>query len=141
MSFKKVFVAFILASLFTFALISFGFNMSINNNSDQNILDDPTLNSSFSDLEKDLEDLEEKTQKQREAFESDRPLASLFFFLLETIIGGGKIFTDIIIGFVNILFSPLLTIIGIPPIVLATFTAILIFSLILLAWRLYQRGE
>lgn len=140
-SFKNVFISFVLVAVITLSLITFSVNVATNNDADATILENQQINSTFSGLEEDLRDLETTSQDQRENFEDDSITSGLGFLVFQTIISGGRVFTGIIIGFFNILGTPLASIIGVPTAILGAFTSILVVSLILLAWRLYKRGD
>jgi len=141
MSFRKLIVGFLLASLFAFCLIQFGFDIAKNNETNQSILDNSLMNSTYLNLEDDLSNLKDNAQKQRTAFEEEKTSLAAGYFILGTILGAAKIFMGIIMTFLNILFLPLSSIIGIPPVVLGVLTAILIVSLIFMAWRALKAGE
>lgn len=141
MTMRKIILSFVLVSLITFSLIGFAVDMSSNNNINNSILDNPQMEQVYGDLEDDLNELEQKGIEQKENFESDSIRANLGFFILDTIISGTRVFTNIIIGFFNILGAPLTSIIGLPSAILGAFTFLLLLSLIFYAYKLFKQGE
>ena len=141
MSFQKTFIGFALVGLFAFAIISFGVGMANDNNSNDSILDDSSINKMNSTLGSSLSGFRSLSQGQRENFESEIPTSGFGVLIIFAIISAGKVFTGMVLGIWNILLLPFKSAIGISPIVLGVFSSILVIVIILGAWRLYKAGE
>ncbi len=139
--FKGLIIAMALTGLVMFCLINFAIQTASDNNANQSIIDNPVISRTFANLSDDMSGLEAKAQEQRENIEGDKISTGLGFFILETIIGGGRVFTGIVIGTFNIISEPLVSVIGIPVSIMGVLSFILLVSLILFAWRLYKVGE
>jgi len=139
--FRSLVIAMVLAGLILFGLINFAIDTAEDNNANQTILENRQINQSYAGLKEDLEKLESQAQEQRKNFEEDTVSTGLGFFILTTIIGGGRVFTGLTIGIFNTITEPLSSVLGIPVAVLGVFSFILLITLMLLAWRLYKQGE
>ena len=141
MGFKDLFVTFALIGIFVLCMINFGIQIARDNDSTTSIMDNPQMNATFSGLETNLSTFQSQTSAQRDIFEGDNPKVGLGFFMLETIMGAGRVFTGMVFGVFSLLLGPLATIIGISPVIIGIIASILIVSIILAAWRAYKVGE
>ncbi len=142
MSFQKIFIAFTLTGLFALAMISFGVQIASENDSDNSILDDPSISKVNASLFRNLTTYQSMSQGQRENFESEIPTTGFGTLIIFGVMSAGKVFTGMVMG----VFSSLLAIfsserIGIDPVVLGILTSLLIFGTIFALWRLYKAGE
>ncbi len=141
MGFFKIIMAFIFAALILFGLITYSITTGLDNDAPTSLLEDESFSRTYVDMNDTLEEFQEQAEEQRTNFETDNPLRGIGFFVLETIISGGKIFTSMVISVFTLMIFPLSDIIGIPPIFLGVFTSVLIVGLVLAAWRVYKAGE
>ena len=139
-SFRDVFVTFALIGIFVFAGISFIVQTQLDNDVENTILENEVINKTYTNLETDLSDFGSETQTQKESFESEIPERGFGSLIIFAIIGVGQKFTGMITGIYNIFIVLPASILGISPVVIGVFTAMLIVSLILLAWRVYRAG-
>ena len=139
-SFREVFITFALIGVFVFAGISFIVQTQLDNDVENTILENEVINKTYTNLETDLSDFGSETQTQKESFESEIPERGFGSLIIFAIIGVGQKFTGMITGIYNIFIVLPASILGISPVVIGVFTAMLIVSLILLAWRVYRAG-
>ncbi len=139
-SFREVFVTFALIGIFVLAGISFIVQTQLDNDVENTILENEVINKTYTNLETDLSDFGSETQTQKESFESEIPERGFGSLIIFAIIGVGQKFTGMITGIYNIFIVLPASILGISPVVIGVFTAMLIVSLILLAWRVYRAG-
>ena len=143
MSFKSLFIGFVLISLFAVAMINFSVNLSSDNNSNNSIVNEPTgtIRTINKSLSTNLSSFQTISQGQRSNFESDLPILNVGTLIIFAIISSGKIFTGMITGLFSIMLFPLATLIGIPPIFLGAFISIFLVTVILLMWRVLKGGQ
>jgi len=141
MSFKKTFIGFTLVGLFALAMINFGLLLSENNVSSSSLKDNNEMSNMTQSLNSSLSTFGRSVQVQKNAFENEVVSKGFGTLVIFAIMGAGKVFSSMIIGVFNIVLSPLLTIIGVNPVVLGIFGAILSFTMILTLWRLYKTGD
>ncbi len=140
-SFREFFILFTLVGVLVLATISFGVTFQEDNDVTNTILEDERINNTFIRLGGNLSDFESETQSQREVYESEIPergLASLIIFSLVPII---QQFTAMIVGVFNILIVIPAEILGVPSVVLGTFEAIFLVTVIILGWRVLRIGS
>ncbi|KKL19287.1 hypothetical protein LCGC14_2466970 [marine sediment metagenome] len=140
-SFREVFITFALIGVFVFAGISFIVTTQRDNGVTNTILDNDVINRTYSNLETDLGGLSSNASTQKESFESEIPERGFGSLLIFAIVGIGRKFTGMIIGIYNIIIVLPASLLGIPSIVISVMTAILLVSLVLLAWRVYRVGS
>ncbi len=142
MGLKELFVTFALIGIFILCMVNFGVQIARDNEATNSILDNEQINASFkSGLESDLSSFRDQSEAERDVFEEDNPKVGAGFFMLDAVMGAGKIFTGMIVGVFNLIILPLESIIGIPSAVIGVIISILIVSLVLLAWRVYKSGS
>lgn len=139
--FRTLMISIILIGLFFLALVNFGYTFAINNNSNWTIRNEATLNSSFIDIQSNLQDVQENATAQKNNTESETPQVSGGFFLLTSLVGAVKVFTGMTIGMVNAFVALAYQYLGIPPIVLSVLLGILIITMIFYGWRVLKAGE
>ena len=138
----ELFITFALIGIFILCMVNFGVQMALDNESNNSILDNAQINESFgSGLRANLSSFQGKSEAERGIFEKDNPKVGAGFFMLDAIMGAGRIFTGMIVGVFNLILMPLETIIGIDKAILGVIISILLVSLVLLAWRVYKAGE
>jgi len=138
--FKNMIINAILVGLFFVAIVSFLGVMSLDNDIDDNIYGQSTINATLQATIANLTDGQAIAENQSLSQDSNKPIA-LFDFLFESIIGAGKIFKGLWKDFYNIFFTFIQEQLGIPDVVLYTFTSIILILVILFAWRLWKTGN
>lgn len=139
--FKDLFITFALLGVFALAMFSFGVEISINNNSNNSLGNEPSMKNLNSSLISDLSSFNSKANSSKSNFESESPTSGFGELIIFSIISAGKVFTGMIFGIFNGLFLPLSQVIGISVVVLGVIASILTISLIIYAWRVYKSGE
>ena len=140
-SFRSVFISLILVSLFFFAMSSFVIGYAQINNANQTILDDPAFNSSFGNIQLELEGIQGGGQNTRENFEQEVPQIDNNFVLLTSIISSIKIVTSSTVALYNVITQTVSQQLGVNAIVLTVLSGIFLLILILLGWRVIKSGE
>ena len=140
LGFKSMFIGLVLCSLFFYAMLSFGNGISLENNSNSSILNNPDLNKTFIKLNSNLSSFQGISQVQREKFENELPTQGFGTLVIFNLIGSGRIFFGASIGLVNIIFASISKYTGIDPIVIGSLISILLFVGIFALWKTYKTG-
>jgi len=142
--FRGLIIAVLLAGLFTFALINFGVFLSISHGSGT-ILENEVINRTFTNLQANLSEVQSTTEGQKESFFRTIPVIGEISVILETIVEVGKGMTEVVRGMFSLFAELVAVTLGIgeesAKVVIGIFTAIMIFSLIILAWSVYRSGK
>ena len=131
---KFMFIGMIVLSLFSFIVLF----QSENRVSNQ-FADDDLINSTFSDLTTDLEGLESRSQKVKDAFESEKP-KGLISLILFSIPAAGKTFNSMVVGVFNLLIKLPIVFLGLPPSIVSVLSSVLIIIIVLGLWAVYKLG-
>jgi len=91
-------------------------------------------------VEEQVQETSDDASAWGEAFKSDNLFVSTGTIVLLSIWGVAKLVWDSIITFITIYLDILTALFGIPPIVTGVLTALVIISLIFLAWRTIKQG-
>ncbi len=142
--FRGLVIAVLLAGLFTFAIISFGVNLSLSHGSGT-ILENEIINRTFTDLQTNLGEIQATTEEQKKAWYQDLPIAGDLSIILITTTAVVKGIIEVVRGIFNLFAELVAVTLGIgedsAKVVVGTFTGIMIFSLILLAWSVLRSGK
>lgn len=141
MEFKGLIITALLVGLFIFAVISFGIQLAENNNANMSILNNPSINKSFASITSELEEAEDTAESGRVGLWSGIPILEEVGIVLDSIVSVGQVFSGMVIGVFGITFELITTTLGIPPIVLGVITAIILISIVLLAWSVFKAGK
>lgn len=139
--FKEFIIATLLIGVCIFAMLGFVVTFQVNNHANGTIMDNPTINRTYSNLYTNLASSQGTAESQRTGFEKEVPTVGTDSFLFSSIIGAVKTFTSTIANVFSIIFVYLGSVLGISPVVIGVFVAIIIISVILLAWRVAKVGE
>lgn len=142
MGFKDIIVGLVIIGLFAFSIINFAFQLQVNNDVNQTILDDPSLAGLNTTLRNNLGNIESTAQTQREVFEQQEAQGGTADegFSLTSIVGIVKTFFSTAIGSYNIILTLISNVFGIPPIVLNLLLGIIIIIGLIFIWRLIKVG-
>ena|SRR3990167_19154 len=142
MNFKTFFIGMILISLFSVSIIIFGNTLQADNDVNQTILTNPSLNSTSGKINQTIYSAHSSASSARSSFEQEQnPLEGVGELTFTSITTAGKNFGSLTIGMMNILFVFFSQSLGIPPIVLIALSLIIIVSILLMLWRAYKSGE
>ena len=139
--FKDYIISAILIGIFIFAFISFGIQFASENNLNTSIVNNEAINRSYVNIENELADIKTKSETQREGFFKDIPIIGDASLILTSIAGVTRVFFTSIRKVYNIVVTLIQETIGIPIIILNGFLAILLVSMVLLAWKFYKSGN
>jgi hypothetical protein len=142
MGFKDIAIGSIMTLVFAMAILTFGTKLAVDNNSNINILDDPSLRALNNSAFGSLSEVQGTIQTQRENFETEKAQkdSQSDNFGLTAIIGNLKTFFSIGISGFNAIFIAISVLLGIPPIILNILSGVIILILILLSWRVIKVG-
>lgn len=139
--FKEFTISFLLVGFFFFAIINFGVQMATDNDNNVSIIDNPSINKSFSKLNGSLIDIQSTAESNKETFfqgeikETDSGLG-----IIQTV----KIARTMSVGFLSAMFFTLGEFIsgalGLNPLIYAVFVAIFILTFIYLIIKLLRTG-
>ena len=141
-SFGEFVIGIVLAGLFLFALIGFGTQMAIDNPTNISIRDNNIIDAAYSDVDAALDQVKIDTDKNKESFFSNLPLADTFGIVLDSIVGIGSLLVN---GFMQSVFQVIANffskIFGLDnSVVFGLMMAFFSITAILLAWRVYRAG-
>lgn len=131
----------LLILLFSVSMISFGLQISVDNNSSHSITNDENLNATRNAFESRIDSASSNFSASKEGFFSDIPLLSEIEGTVTAIFGVVPNFISQTTASYNLVMSFVTEELNIPPIVLNMATAFLIIAGILLAWRVYKAGS
>jgi len=139
--FKGLIITTLLIGLVIFAMLSWALTFQLSNNADETLLDNPSINKTYSNLYTHLDSAQGTSESQRTGFEQEVPTVGTDSFLFSSIIGAVKTFTSTIANIFSVTFVYIGSVLGIHPVVIGVFVAIIIITAILLAWRVAKIGE
>lgn len=125
----------LLSGLFIVCLLSFMTGIGLNYSQD---ISTPYVDSSR--IQDQIEDTSSTAEAWGEAFKSDNLFVSTGAIVLFSIWGVMKLIWGSITTFITIYLDIFTALFGVPPIVTGTITALVIISLIFLAWRTIKQG-
>ena len=140
-NFQTLIVSFMLAGLFMVAMVGFGAGFATDHDLNNSITDNPAINRAFVNFSNEITGADSDASAQRQAFEEEVPQAGFGSLLLFSVIGAGKVFTGIVVGFYNITIGLAASLLGLPQALTATLTTLLMVAVIFLAWKLYRTGQ
>lgn len=138
MDFKKLFVSFALLGLVIFGMLSFTIIFQNDNNANENILEDDIINSTYYTLYGNLSNAETSSKEQNIIFGNVTPTESYGEVQVDSVVSPTKAFKSIILGIYNVLIKLPTQLLGVPPIVMAMISAILIMLLIIGIWAIWK---
>ncbi len=133
--FKFMFIGLVVLSLFSFIVLF----QSENNVSNQ-FADNDLINSTFTDLQTNLGGFEDDSQRIKDAFDKENPVAGFGSLLFFSIPAAGRTFNGMIITVFNILVALPVVFLGLDPIMVSVISTVLIIVIILGLWAVYKLG-
>lgn len=145
-SLKSLVISVLLIGLFAFGLISFGYNLQVSNSASTNIMQSEVVNSTFGRLTTQTEGYQPESNTSATGFYSETPPEDVGDAInlrsIISVVGGMH---TLVTGTFTFLIQMLMITLGIggtsAKIIMGTFSAIIIFSLILLAWSVIRSGR
>ena len=141
MEFKGLIITTLLVGLFIVAMINGSILLSHANNQNSSLMENEAINSTFGDMQSELDDVQRVSDSTKDSFEKEKVTITGGFLLLSSIINAGKVFTSVITNIYSLTFGLVADVLGINDIILGVLTGIIVISGILLTWRLYKAGE
>jgi len=149
---KGMYIAFMFIALFAISIISFGYNLAIENDSNRTIMGDSRISNLYSGINSTIhthegEGIQSEANTSLYNFNKQDPTEGtetegLFF---SVITGIGRSVMSVVISLYDATLDPVLRATGIPRqiriVIGSILTSILLFVVVLLAWRLYRTGE
>lgn len=140
-SFREAAISFIVVGIFIIAIIGFGAQLALDNNTSNSILDNPAINKSFVSINESLEDIRIDADAQKEAWFKDIPIIGDIGLIWKSLTGILRVFFNIIINMYNVIIDLISETIGFPKFVVNTIAAIVTISTLLLLWRVVRSGS
>jgi len=141
---RSLVISILLVGLFIFAIMNFGIFLALSNNSGT-ILENEAINKTFNELTTELEEVQSKAEAQKKSFFADIPVIGELTVILGTIVFVGKGMVEVTGGLFSLIAELIAITLGIgdtaAKAVLGVFSAIMVFSLVLLAWSVYRSGK
>lgn len=135
MSMKFMFIGLIVISVFAF-IITF----QNENDAENKIIDDSLINGTYTSLNADLQEMRDQAQNQREVFELENPVKALGYFIFDSIITSGKIFSNIVVGLFNTIIQLPVKVLGIDPLIVGILSSMIIITILIGLWIVYKVG-
>jgi len=141
MEFRSIAISVILSLLFVYAMISFSVYLSGSTGKENKLFENDIISSSYTDIESDISQAKEDTEKQRGSFIESVPIIGDIISGAGAIAGFGKMIYNLVVNSFDMIFSLLGTTLGISPTVISVLSIILIITLILLIWAVWRVGR
>ncbi len=138
---KTLVISALLVGIFSFALLSFGNQMSLDNNTKNIILEEEQFNRTFNTINVTLQDATNTINATREGFFSDIPIVGDLGAFLTSIVAVGRQSFSVVKSIYDLTIGLIAETLGISPIVIGVITSIIIIVSLLLAWRVYRTGS
>lgn len=143
-SFRSLIISGLLIALFVIAMLTFTLQISIDNEVDSPLLENDAVRSMYEDLNNTIKEQQSIADGSKDVFEEKKPFLGESI-LIESIVSVGKTVTGSFNVLNNLITGFIATSLGLKQdsvgqAIFGTFLAILIFILILAAWRLYKTG-
>lgn len=154
MEIRQLIVGMLVFSLFLITFISFGVNMGQENDAEKTIISDNSpLKSVYTGVNETILDYDDRglQSKANDSFssfyeedETSGTMGSITDFFISSILGVGKAIAGVANTIFNVTLNPLMKALGlnadIARVVGVVLSTIMMFTLILLAWKLYRLG-
>lgn len=141
MSFMRYMMIFALTVLFGTGLIFFLSGMQNANNSEQNILDNPSLSSLNSTMKGFMTNFSESTTTQKNSSLSEQSTNPTGAILMPSILTSLGRFISLPIIFTVALFSSISKMLGVDPAILGFISAIILLAIIFAWYRTLKTGD
>lgn len=130
---------FLIAGLFLTAVISFAVVLASNYDHDESFVKSDMIN--FTGMEQQIEKTNQNAEAWGKAFKSDNSWVTAGALVIFAIWGVGKLMWGSIVTILDIFLFGLSDVLGVPPVVIGTITALVTISLIFYFWRILKSGE
>lgn len=155
MEINKILISFLVFALFGIAFISFAVTFGGENNAEVLITDNnsaiQTIYEGINDTIYNYDDgsLQDKANDSFTSFNTDTGttgiLGTISDFFISTLLSVGKSIMGVANAIFNVTFSPILKALGIPnniaQVIGIIVSTIMLFTMVLLAWKLYRTGS
>lgn len=135
LTFEDMPKSLLLSGLFLVCMIGFMTGLGLNYGED---ISTPYIDSSK--IEEQITETSETANAWGEAFKSDNLFVSTGTIVILSVWGVLKLVWDTVLTFITLYLDIFTTLFGIPPIVTGVITAIVVITLIFLAWRTIKQG-
>jgi hypothetical protein len=140
MGFKEILISAILVGLIVICLLQFANQSAVDNNANRSIMQDTALANALSNLTSSVNNVYPTSETQLNSTSAEQPSLSFGSLVMFSIVGATRIFTGTITTLYQSIFILVATM-GIPPIVIQTFFAIILIVVILSIWRTIRIGS
>jgi hypothetical protein len=136
-------VNFVVFAMLLVSILAFGITLQINNETSENLNEDPLLNSTYQLLKGNLSRGSAVMEGQREAFETEDPQASTITgeITLFTIVSSGRKISGILLGLSNIFLTVPAAYLGVDESIIAGIAILILASIIIFAYILAKVGS
>lgn len=141
MGFREILISSLLVGLIIICLFGFASQTATDNNANRSIMDDTGVNTAFSNMTSAINNAYPTASAQLNSTSEEQPSLSFGSLVLFSIVGAGRVFTGTLTGIYQIFFVLVVTELHIPAIVMNTFMAIILITLIFSLWRLIRIGS
>jgi hypothetical protein len=138
--FKNVVIGALLVAIFAYALIGFSVQMAVDNNVNNSIMNNEVINSTYSNLETQIDDLKHSAETQKDSWYADIPVLGDATIIFQSIAGITRTFFSGFVSIYNLLIGLISKTIGFPIIILNGIVGVIIIISLLLLWSLYKAG-
>ena len=141
MKLLNLIITSLLIGLFIFAIASFSIQLTTENNVNNSLMENQAFNSSFGDIQTELESAQSTAEEQTYVQEGTNPITSSGDLILESTPATAFSFRRIMRNIYGLTFGLLADTLGINPIIIYVMFSIFVITSILLVWRLIKVGE
>ena len=138
MDFKKTFINIALLGLIVFGIMSFAIIFQADNGSKERLTNNQIINDSYNSLYGNLSNSDTVANEQNSIFGNVTPTESYGEVQIDSVVSPTKAFKSLILGTYNVLIKLPGQILGVPPVVTAVISAILILLLIIGIWAIWK---
>lgn len=139
-NFFDMFVKFMLGGLILFCLFAFVIGLQSDNEVTQDYSEDSAISYTYNNLSQNLRSFRDTSQDQKTLFESENPTGGFGTILLFSIVSGGKVFNNMIVGVFDAIITLPVKVLQVDPIIIGVLSTILVVAIILSLWAIYKLG-
>ena len=141
MGLKEIIISVALIGLIIIGMLQFQIGITEENEGDVSLLNNTEISDSYEDINESMYDLNTAANSSKEAFVTEKNpfFGTVLFFA--SIFELGKAFITVIIGVFGATFGIIGGVLGVPPIILAVLSGILLVSLVIFVWRLIKTAQ
>ena len=141
MGLREIIISAILVGLIVVCLFGFANQSAIDNSANRSIMDDTAITKAFSNMTSAVNQAYPTATSQLNASAEEQPSLAFGSLVMFSIVGAGRIFTGTLTTIYQIFFVLIAEQLQVPTIVMNTFMAIILITIIFFVWRTIRIGS